>query len=128
MGPNVFNRIEFGSIAGERINVKPEGPLQESFDVFPFVDTASIPDQEHVSAQMTQQMPQVSDDLGPGDVIGVEADIKSETSAVGRHGKASDGRDFIAPIAVAQDRRAARRGPGSTNVRDEQESALIEER
>ena len=108
--------------------MKPKDPLQESFDVFPFVDTASIPDQEHMPAQMTQQMPQVSDDLRAGDVIGVEADIKSETSAVRRDGKASDGRDFIAPIAVAQDWRAARRGPGSTNVRDEQESAFVQER
>lgn len=127
MRPDIFNWIEFWSIAREGINVKPPSPLHESFDIDPFMDTASIPDEEHMPAQMTQQMSQVGDDLCTGDVIGMETDIKSETSAIRRDGETSDGRYLIVPIAIAQDRCATRRGPGSTNVRDEQEPTFVQE-
>jgi len=77
---------------------------------------------------MTQQMLQVSDDLSTRDILGMEADIKSETLAGRRYSKASDDRYFIASITVAQDRCATDRGPGSTDAWDEQEAAFVEER
>ena len=126
VSPNMFDWIEFGSITWERMNMKPLSPLQECFDIFSLMDGTTIPDHDHLPAQMTQQMPQVRDHLCASNVIGMKADIKSETSAIGRNGKTSNDRDFIAPITVTQNRRATCRRPCSTNIRDEQESAFVQ--
>ena len=57
----------------------------------------------------------------------METDIKTKTTAARGYGDAPDGRDFVAPVAVAKDRSAACRSPGLPDVGYEQKSALVQE-
>ncbi len=127
MSPNMFNRIEFRSITGKPVDMKSLGLLQESFNVCSLVDGAIVPDKNNVPAQMAQQIPQKSDDLRARDVMGMETDIKTKMVAARGHGDTADGRDFITPVAVAQDRCAARRSPRFADVRYEQKTAFVQE-
>lgn len=127
MRPNVFDGIEFGGVTGKRIDVKSLDLLQEGFDVFPLVNSTAVPDKDHRSAQVAQQMLQERDDFCSGDVVGMKAHVESQAFSVGGHREASNNRDFVTPITVAEDRGAAGGGPGSTDVRDEQEPAFVEE-
>jgi hypothetical protein len=127
MSPNMFNRIEFRSITGKPVDMKSLGLLQESFNICPLVDGAIVPDQKNVSAQMTQHIPQKSDDFRTGDVMGMETDIKTQMVAARRYGDTPDGRDFITPVAVTKDRCAARRSPSFADVRYEQKTTFVQE-
>ena len=122
----MFDGIEFRRIAWEGVDMESLGPLQKGFDVCSLVDSTSIPKQDHMSAQMAQQIPQEGDDFCSSDVFHMEADIKTQAFAARRDCKSADNRDFVASIAVAQDRCTANWGPGSTDIGNEQKSAFIE--
>jgi len=126
MSPNMFNRINFRGIARKSMDMKTLGLFQENFDVCPFVDRPTVPDQNNMPAQMMQQMPQKSNDFRSGDVMGMKTDIKTQVLTTRRYGETSDDRDPITPVAMTKDRCAARRCPSFTNVRYEQKPAFVQ--
>lgn len=107
-----------------------ESPIifaQEYFDDLPFVDSAVVPDQDHVPSEVSQKQSQEFDDLHPRDVLGVKADAKPHALALGRDRDGRNSGNLIAAVAVAQQRGFADGRPGSTDAGDKQEAAFIEE-
>jgi hypothetical protein len=76
---------------------------------------------------MPQEMTQEAHDLRPRNVLPVELHVQSQPVSARRHGNARDGRDLVAPVAMAELRRAAHGRPGLADVRDEEKSAFVEE-
>ena len=108
--------------------MEPRPVLDEVPDHFPLVNGTPIPEQDHLSAEMPQEMTEEVDDLDPGDVGGVELYIQPQ-APIGRGDReAGDGGNPVALIAVAQKRGVAPGRPGLAHVRDEQKPAFVEER
>lgn len=91
------------------------------------VDRAAIPEQHNWSAQMAQQVVQETDDLHPGNVGAVETEVKSKPLTRRGDADGGDGRNPLPRIAVSDNRSMADRRPGLAHVRDEEESAFVEE-
>jgi hypothetical protein len=128
MRPHVFNRIELRSIAGKPENMKAACFSKESLNIRPFMDLSTIPDEDHLFANMAQQIAKKADNFMSGDVMGMKTDVQPGSMTARRYGKTSNGRYFIPAIAVAQDRRASGRSPRFPNKRNKQKSAFIKKR
>lgn len=126
MRPDLLHRVEFRCVAWEWIDMQPLVLTQKGFDIFTRVDLPPIPDQNHLSSQMPQQVLQEANDFRPGHVVAVETDVKSHSFAEGGDGEAGDDRKLLTPVAMPQEGGAAHRRPGSTDIGDEEKSALIE--
>ena len=126
MSPDLLHRIELGCVAWERIDMQPLVLTKKGCNIFTLMDLTPIPDQNHVSSQMPQQVSQEANDFCPGDIVDVETDVKSHLFACGGYGEAGDDRNLVAPVAMSQNGGAAHWGPGPTDIGEEQKSGLIE--
>ncbi len=91
-----------------------------------FVDWTTVPQHNHMSSQMSQQITKEPNHLNPGEVLGMEADIQSQTFPLGRNRDAGDGGDFVPPVAMSEKRRLTDWRPGLANIRDKQKAGFIE--
>lgn len=89
---------------------------------------SSVPEQNDVPADVTQEVSKELDDLWRTYVlVRVELAIQPQASSLGRDRESRDGRDFC-PIARRRENgRLSPRSPCATDRRNEQESALIKE-
>ena len=126
MCPHIFNRIHFWRIPWQPKDMKPPRFLHKSPDIFAYMNRATIQDENHMLAQMAQQIPEKGDNVCSVNVMGMESDVQTEPLVVGGYGKTSNDRDFFMTVAVSKNRCATRRGPGFTDIRYKQEPAFIE--
>lgn len=126
--PDKLVRVELGRVGGKGVDVEP-GPAPNEVAHDPaLVDGASVPEEDHLPAEVPQEVPEKPDDLHARDVGGVEVDIQPQAAISRGHREGRDGGDPVAPVAVARQGGAAAGRPGLAEVRDEQESAFVEER
>jgi hypothetical protein len=125
--PDVFNRIKFRGIAGKAVGMEAFIFFQERLNIRSFMNGTTIPYKNHVFSQMPQQISEKANDLMSRDVVGVESDIKAESSASRRDGKSANGRDLLMAVTMAEDWCLARRSPCLTDKRYEQEPAFVQE-
>lgn len=127
LSPNEFVGIEFWSVGREPIDPETGMPLDESFDASAPVDGAAVPEQDHGSPQVLQEMAQEANHFKPRDVGAVEPRIEAHSSAGRGDRKGRDGRQTQPFVQVPQLRRLSTGRPGVTNVGDEQEPTFVEE-
>ena len=127
MSPDPFDRVEFRCVGRELIDMESLTLTQESFNLFTPMDLPAIPNDDHLSFQMLQKILHEFDDLCTFDIIGVEANVKSKSSAYRRDAKATHDRDLVAPVTVPQNGSATQRCPSPTHVGDQQEPTFIKE-
>ena len=128
VGPHKLVRVEFGRVGGKGVDVEPRSAPKELAHEPALVDRASVPEEDHLAAQVPQEVPEKPDDLHARDVGGVEVDIQPQAAIGRRRRKGRDGGDPVVPVAVAREGGAAAGRPGLAEVRDEQKSAFVEER
>jgi hypothetical protein len=126
-GPHKLIGIELWGIGWKSIHMEPLVLANELFDDDAPVDGATIPEQHNRSAQVPQKVTQEADDLHPGNIGTVETEVKSKALARWGDTDCGDGRNPLPRVPVSEDRRMANRCPGLAHVRDEEESAFIEE-
>ncbi len=126
MSPHVFHRVQFRCIARKTIDMQAWLLSKESFDLCAPVDFSAIPNNAHMSPQMTQQLAQERNYLQSSDIVGMEPHVKPQTPASGRNSQDADNRYFVPPVAVPQDRGLANWSPCPTDVGNQQKSALVE--
>lgn len=126
LGPDELIWIEFWSIGGKTMNLKSLMVANEISDDDAPVDCAAIPEKHHRATQVPQKVAQESDDLHACDVARVEAEIQSETFSGWGHGDAGDDGNPIPLIVLLENRSLPDGRPGFTDVRDEEEAALVE--
>jgi len=116
--PDSFVRVEFRRVAGKPKEVEPrEGALQRS-DRFSPVDRSVVPDQQHGSTQMTQQVTEEITHLRMLDVLGVEAEVQAQAPPTRTHRKSRDHGDAISALTMTEQRGLAARGPGPLHTWD----------
>jgi hypothetical protein len=98
--PDLFDRVEFRRIAWESLQVKPRKCLADSLDGWSLVDSASIPEENDVTAQVTQQHAQELGHLNGVEVVLPKLDVQAHPGALGRNRKRRHGGDPIVPIVV----------------------------
>ena len=126
-GPHKLIGIEFGGIGRKSMHMEPLVLANELLNDEAPVDGTAIPQQHNRSAQVAQKVTQETDDLHPGNIDAVEAEVKSKPMAPWGDGEGGDGRNPLPVVAVSEDRGLADRRPGLAHVRDEEESAFVEE-
>ncbi len=126
-GPHKLIGIELWGIGWKSVHMEPLVLVNELlYDDAP-VDGAPIPEQHNRSAQVAQEVTQEAEDLHPGNIGAVETEVKSKPLARWGDGDSRDGRNPFPRIAVSEDRSMTDRCPGLAHVRDEEESAFVEE-
>lgn len=108
--------------------MEPGPASNEVADDAALVDGAPVPEEDHLPAEMMQEVPEKLDDLDARDVGGVELDIQPQAAIGGGHREGRDGGGPVAPVAVAREGGEAAGRPGLADVRNEQEPAFVEER
>ena len=126
-GPHKLIGIELWGIGWKSMHMEPLVLANELLDDDTPMDGAAIPEQHNRSAQVAQKVTQESDDLHPGNIGAVEPEVKSKPLARRRHGDGGDGRNPLPAVAVSEDRGVTNRRPGLAHVRNEEESAFVEE-
>ena len=126
-GPDKLIRIELWGIGWKSMHMEPLVLANEFLDDDTPMDGAAIPEQHNRSAQMAQQVTQESDDLHPGNIGTVETEVESKSLARRGDGDGGDGRNPLPAVAVSKDRGTADRCPSLAHVRNEEESAFVEE-
>ncbi len=80
---------------------------------------------DHRAAQAPKQMAEEDAHLLLPNVVEPELVIEAETLSLGADGDSRDHRDSLSPIAMAQDRSLAPRGPGFDHVGNQQEPGFV---
>ena len=126
-GPDKLIGIELWGVDWKSMHMEPLVLTKELLDDEASVDGAAVPQQHNRSAQVAHKVTQEADDLHPRNVGAVETEVKSKALARRGDGDGGDGRNPLPAIAVSEDRGMTDRCPGLAHVRDEEESAFVEE-
>lgn len=125
--PDAFVGVELGGVRRKVLEAETWHLAAERADGITAVNLPIVPDDDHWSAQVAQQVSQEGTDLLMLDVLGMEAPIEPQPLAPRAHRHAGDDRDLVAAIAMPDDRRLATRGPGPAHGRNQQEARLVDE-
>ena len=125
--PDEFVGIEFGGVARESLNVEPWTTSQQREHIGALMNGAAVPDHDDVLSKVTQQSSEEQRDLDVRDVVKMKVNVETEPATLGADGDGGDRRDPVVAVAVPHDRRFASRGPGPTDVGNQQEPGLVEE-
>lgn len=88
---------------------------------------AAIPQEDHLAAQVFEQLPKEDDHFGRPDVLlRMESGVEGEALELRRYRDCRDDRGFLPVSGTPQDRGPSSRGPGPADIGDQQEAALIE--
>lgn len=91
LSPNEFIGIEFRSVGREAVDAQAGMPPDEILNASAPVDGTAVPEQDHGSAQVPQEMAEEADHFQPRDVGAVESRIEAHSSAGGGDRKGGDG-------------------------------------
>jgi hypothetical protein len=125
--PDAFVRIQFGSIWGQRDQMKAPSACEERVNRVAAVDGAVVQEDEHVAADVAEQSAQEDDHGLALDVVVVEVAVQDTMESPGADGDAGDGGDPIVTLAMPDDGRLADRTPGLANRRNQEEPRFVDE-
>ena len=124
---DLLDRVGFWRVSGKAFEVEPWKCSADRIDGWPFVNSASIPEQDDMSAQVLKQHAQ---ELGHGNGLKIvlpELNIQAHAGALGRNRECRDRRNAVMLLVVPNTRRMSPRIPSTTTRRDEHEATLIKE-
>ncbi len=122
--PNPLLGIDLWRVAGEALQVNPRSRTlaEELLDCLAAVDRRTIPDDQQLARDVTQQMLQEANDLGAPDrrLVDLEVELLVQT-----HGP--DHREMIMAERVVQNRRLAHRSVSTHHRGQQVKATLIDE-
>lgn len=127
MGPHALAGVELGRVGREGLQAQAAEAAAELSEAFPFVGPEVVPHDDHVAAQVAEQVPQERRGFRLLDVLRVKAPVEPETPSFGRDREARDGRDPLAPEAVPEGGGPAPGPPGLARGGGQQEARLVDE-
>ena len=119
LGPDELIGVELWSVGRERVDVEARMPLDKDADEGTAMDRTAVPQQNDVTSQVSEQMPEEADDLQAGDVGRVKPRVEPHPMSGGRDRKAGDGRDAEPLVPMPELRRLSPGSPCVTDVRNE---------
>src|SRR5579863_8699769 len=100
--PNVFRRVELGGIGRKLLDMESGMVEKELLDFFPPVDSSSIPQQDHRTVKVPEQLFEEGSDIQAGEIAGARLDIKGQPPSFRRHGKGADGRNSVLLVKMVE--------------------------
>ena len=125
--PDEFIRVKLRRVSREVKGVKSGIVSKELFDKFCPVERASVPEKNDGPSDPATKVPEKLSDLFGPDVFGIKARVKSKPLSFGRDCNSGDGRDLCPASGDNDGWSLSFDGPGSLDVGDKRESALIQE-
>ena len=128
IGPDKFIRVKLRRISREVKGLDSRIASKEFSDKLGPVDRASVPKEKDRTFEVLAKVSEKRTDLpGPNVQVGVKACVESKTFSLGRDRDGGDGRDFGPLTGNNEGWGFSFDRPGSLDVGDERESALIQE-
>jgi hypothetical protein len=109
--PDTLVRVELGCVGRKPDQVQPVDAVAQGPDQVALVGVASVPEQEHVTAEMPEQVTKEEAYLRLLDVLEMQLEVEVEAPPDGADRDGRDGRDPIAAIEVTDNGRLADRRP-----------------
>jgi hypothetical protein len=124
--PDLFVGIQLGRIGGKAFDVKSWMAFEQTIQSGTAMNTATIPKQNDMTAQVAQQELEKGGHLEMPDVGEVEVAVEAEALAARTHRHSGDRRDLVVFLPVIEERRPSSRRPGPAHRWDQHEAALVE--
>ena len=102
--PELLDRIEFGCVAGEALEVEPGEGIAHRVDGGSLMNLSTIPKQNDGPTQMGEQQAQELGHVHGLEVVLSKLNVEAQASTLGRHREGRDGRDPVVLVVVANDR------------------------
>ena len=125
--PDAFVRVELGGVAREAVEMQPRMTGLQRTDGIAAVDRAVVPDHDHGTAKMSEQVAQEGADLRLPDVMSKELEVEAIASPARAHRNAGDRGDAIPALAMAKQRRLPSWRPRSAHARRQDEPRFVDE-
>ena len=125
--PHAFVGVELGRVGWQRDQVEPSERTTQLTHGDSAVDGSVVPDDDHMTPEVAQQVTKELTHREPVDVGAVEAVVQAHAVAPGADGESRDDGDAVAAIAMTHDRGATPRCPGPEQHGDQLEAALVGE-
>lgn len=126
LSPHMFRGVEFRCVGGEVFRMKSWVSKEELPDFFTPVDGSRIPQEDHRTLTLPEQVFEERSDIQASEVPCAEHDIQGHTPSLWGHRQSTDGRNSVLLVEMVEERRPAFRRPGARDVGNEQKAALIE--
>lgn len=127
MVPNQFVGVKLRRISWEVKGLDSRILFKDFPDKLSSVDRAFVPEKENLAGKVAAEVANKFSHLRGSNVFGIEAGVKSEPFSFGRNGDGGDSRDFSPASCDCKSRSSALRRPRFLEIRDQRESALVEE-
>jgi len=123
--PYPLIRIQFRGISRKRLQAQPGIFSEQLSEVGSFMDRSIIPDGNHRSAQMFQEVSEEMADIFLGQIFPRDIEIKPQPFPQGADREAGDEGEAIMQMMMALNGSLAPQGPGLPNRRDQEESRFV---
>lgn len=125
--PCGFDRIEFGCVGGQLLQVQARVLVAELLQAFPMVDRRTVPDDDDVAAKMFEQVPEKVLNLIVRDVVRVKPEVESKPAAFRADRQRANNRDAGVIVTVADDRSLTHPCPGTPDRGYQHEARFVGE-
>lgn len=125
--PDPFIRVQLRCVGGEVLETQPWEVSAQRTEGWALVDVSTIPQDDHGTAQVTQELSEEGTDLRLPNVVEMQAEVESEPAALRTDRDSRDHGDPIVALPEPHDRGLTARGPGSADAGDEQEAGFVYE-
>lgn len=126
--PDKFIGVKLRRISREVNGLDSRTASKELLGELGSVERASVPEKDdrafEVATKVSEELPDLS---GPNVLPGIKARVESKAFSFGRDRNGGDGRDFSPPSGDNEGWSFSFNRPGSLEIGDERESALIQE-
>ena len=111
MRPDILRRVELRGVRGEVFPLDPRPFAREDLHLSAPMDRTPVPEQDHRTPQVLQQVAQEAPDIQPGEILGADPEVERKTPSLGRDRERADGGEPVVLIEVVEVGRLAPGGP-----------------
>jgi hypothetical protein len=127
VAPDAFVWVQLGRVRRQCLEVEAGKGRAQRPDGWPLVAVAIVPDHDHGSAEMTEDLAEESTHLGGMEVVVVELEIEAEVASLGTDRDTGDRGDPLVALRVTEAGSLATRRPGTPHAGDEKEAGFVYE-
>jgi len=125
--PDQFVGVEFGRVPREGVGVQTGTLFQKLLDARCLMGVGAVPQEDHVVAQVFEQLPEEGHHLPGADVlVRMESCVEGDALVLRGQGDGGDGRDLTPVLGTAKKGRPASWRPSPAHAGNQQEPALIQ--
>ena len=129
MRPDPFIGVQFRRVPRKPLEMETGTPSRQGLHLGSLVNAAAVQEDDDMAAEVPQEGAQKDRDLDGADVLaGMQMQIEADPAARRTDGHGRNRRDFVALVAVPDDRGLAPGRPRPPDVRDQQKPAFVGER